>query len=282
MVTTLAVLTFALSVFMMPAPAQYLRLEIAEKSERIGIPAAKPEPTKRIADDPRRIFQRITGEAVAERRLAARQLAWDADEIPQPVDARLILTNLDLDEEQEVILVLPGGPWATIAFVFDHQKAGWTQVGSFDYWWHWDANRAERLIELREIVSNGRKDILVRTQAGGTGMAETDLAIYRMLDGKLYRVFNTIEATYHTVCCGTLDTGSVIEDEREISFPDESESGRYIVVRHSSRKYPPDEGSSKPTTVRTRLVSCTAYRWTPEKFTFVPDKSAAPKFCGVK
>jgi hypothetical protein len=37
-----------------------------------------------------------------------------------------------------------------MALVFDQQKDGWMQVGRFDYWWHWDGNQAEKLIELRE------------------------------------------------------------------------------------------------------------------------------------
>src|SRR3712207_190008 len=83
--------------------AQGVRLETADEHEKVGTPANKPEPQKRIADDPRKIFQRIISSSATERQAAAKQLAWDSADFPQPHDARLFLTNLDSDEYQEVI-----------------------------------------------------------------------------------------------------------------------------------------------------------------------------------
>jgi hypothetical protein len=258
----------------MPAVAQYIRVEESDEHEKVGTPASKPEPRKRIADDPRRIFQRLISKTAADRQSAAKQLGWDSAEFSQPDDARLFLTNLDSDEEQEVIIVysFSGSPPGTVALVFDRQKDGWMQVGSFGYWWHWDSNQAEKLIELREIVSYRRKDILVRTRNGGTGVAETELAIFRMHDGKLYRVFRAVEDSYNTF------SGSIVEDERAITYPGEYSSDSYIVVRHTRTKRPLEEDSKRSVRPRPR-VSCTAFRWTPQRFTFLADKDASARFC---
>ena len=102
-----------------------------------------------------------------------------------------------------------------------------------------------------------------------------------MHDGRLYRVFRTLEDAYNTVCCGTPDTGSVIEEERTITFPEESGNGRYIVVRHTRTKHPPEDESKRSVRPRPR-VSCTAFRWTPQRFTFLADKDASTRLCAGK
>ncbi len=127
MIAKLAVLTATMSTLVMPVVAQYVRLETSDEQEKVGTPASKPEPQKRIADDPRKIFQRIISGSVTDRQAAAKQLAWDSAEFPQPQDARLILTNLDSDEDQEIIFVLSGSPASTVALVFDQQK--WMDAG---------------------------------------------------------------------------------------------------------------------------------------------------------
>src|SRR5262245_18065575 len=94
--------------------------------------------------------------------------------------------------------------------------------------------------------------------------------------------FASSQDAYHTVCCGTPDPGPVVEEKRVVTFPEESSSGRYIVVRHTRTKYRPENDSKRPVSARSRLVSCTAFRWTSERFTFLADKAESPKFCGGK
>lgn len=264
-----------------PARAQHAGVKFAELREELAPPVSKPEPQKRIADDPRRIFQRIISRSAADRQAAAKQLAWDSAEFVELDDARLLLTNLDSDEDQEIIFILSGSPVGTVALVLDQQKDGWKQVGKFDYSWHWDSNQAEKLIELREIVRSGQKDIIVRTRSGGTGVDETELTIFRMHEGKLYRIFRTLENAEYTICCGIPDSGSFVEEARAITFPRESVNEPYIVVRHTRTKHPPENTSKQPVRPRSR-VSCTVFKWTPQPFVFLEDKTAAPELCAGK
>jgi hypothetical protein len=231
-------------------------LGIVETPEPAAKPSTKPEPRKRVSYDPRRIFQRIV----------------DGSEpgFTKPFDARLLLVNLDSDEDQEVIFVLTGSPASTIALIFDKQKEGWWQIGHFTYSWHWDANQAEKLIELREIVGYGRKDIIVRERAGGTGVATTELSIYRLLDGRLYRVFNTEEDNLYAV----YGTDVVVRETRRVEFPE----SRLIVVHLSTTTTPDNPTKANP--VRTE-TACAAYRWHQGRFTFIRDAAAAKQFCNA-
>jgi hypothetical protein len=258
--------------------SQYVR--VADGEVHVT-PSQEPEPSRRINGDPRDIFDKLTSTSELDRQVAARQLGWATSTSIMPSDARLFLVNLDSDEEAEVIIMVSGTPASTAAVVFDHQKGGWIQVGEFHYWWHWNANQAEKFIELREIVLSGTKDVLVRTQNGGTGVSETELAIYRMRNGRLYRVFRIVEEGYHTVCCGTPDTGAAIEETREVSFRENQELGSYILVRHRRMKQPPDS-NSKLAKSQSRAVSCTAFKWVPGKFMFEADKAATSRNCGSK
>ena len=89
--------------------------------------------------------------------------------------------------------------------------------------------QAERLIELREIVWYGRKDIIVREQAGGTGVAETTLSIYRMYEGRLYRIFRMIEDRYDAPIGGS----GTITQHRQIEFPElDPATGKFLVVHY--------------------------------------------------
>ena len=54
----------------------------------------------------------------------------------------------------------------------------------------WQHGR-ERFFELREILPYAGKYILVRDIEGGTGVQQTQLSIYRLLNGSLYRIFET-------------------------------------------------------------------------------------------
>lgn len=258
------------------AVAQHVGLRVDEADERVGTPLSKPEGRSRIGDDPRRIFQKLTSKSGAERRTAAQQLSWPTSEFPEPFDARLLLVNLDTDDEQEVIFIVSGSPATTVALVFDRQREGWWQVGHFSYWWHWDANQAERFIELREIVKYRRKDIIVRERNGGTGVATTQLSIYRLHNGRLYRVFDTAEDEYHYIYGG----GAPVTETRRIEFPEADSSGqRFLVVHHRATREPDTPTKSNPITHKS---DCSAYRWDSSRFTFVLDDPAAGRLCKTR
>ena len=246
---------------------------LAAVAENAGTPIEQPEPAKRVADEPGRIFQKLMSGSEEERKEAKRALRWDGAQFPKPFDGRLLLVNLDSDEEQEVILILSASFLGTVALVFDHREDGWWQVGSFGYSWHWNANQAERFIELREIVSYGRKDILVRITEGGTGIAETTLSIYRLSKGRLYRAFRTMEDGYRYV----YGSGITVSDKRTIEYPESDSDARFLLVHHVSRTEPDEPSRSNP--VREKK-SCSVYRWEAREFTFKLDGGSGRKLCG--
>jgi hypothetical protein len=207
-----------------------------------------------------------------QRKQALQQLGIEGADVSEPIQASVRAVNLDSDPELEYVLILvPTSPPASVAYVFDKDERGWWIVGQFSYGWHWDANTAERFLELREVVWPGQKDIVFRDVAGGTGVEETDLSIYRMANGALYRVFGTIEERM----AGTVTTEY---EHRTIDFPEPGYQGNVFLVSHyekttsSANRQRPDHTSS----------SCAVYRWDAKIFEFVEDSTAAKTKCGAK
>jgi hypothetical protein len=258
---------------LLPLAAQQRGVRLDMDEERVGTPANQPEQRKRIGDDPARIFEKLLSKSESARRTAATQLKWHVAEFPEPLDARLFIVNLDADAEAEVIFVLSGTPASTVALVFDRRDNAWWQVGEFSYSWQWDPNVAEKLIELREIVAYRRKDLIVRERAGGTGVATTHLAIYRMHNGRLYKVFQTPEEEFYYVHGG----GRTITEERQVEFPEPDSSGkRFLVVRHVKTTEPdvPTRQNS-----RQRVRGCSAFRWDSSRFIFARHRASAARLC---
>jgi hypothetical protein len=74
----------------------------------------------------------LTSKPEAERRTQQR-LSWPTPEFPGPLDALLLLVNLETDDGQEVILSFKlSGAYGALAF--DRQSEGWWQAGHFSSW----------------------------------------------------------------------------------------------------------------------------------------------------
>ena len=173
--------------------AQHLTIRVPR--EPPATPVSKPEARHRVLASPATIFNNLLNPST--RRLAYQQLGAnpnDFDPSEHVDDVRLLMVNLDDDEELEAILIYTIRMHVTRAIVLDKGSDGWWQIGEFDAWWHWTPKYAEQLISLEEIVWPGRKDIVVRVTSGGTDVVRTDLSVYRVYRGKLYRVFTVAEA----------------------------------------------------------------------------------------
>jgi hypothetical protein len=257
-----------------PSLSQHLRLKT--ETEPPSVPVSKPEPRRRLQSDPVTIFQNVLSSSKTDRGRAYQDLGLGKDgpdEAPQPRDARLYAVNLDAGSDLEYVFAMSSWPVGSVAYVFAKDAEAWWEVGKFGYRWHWNSDQAERFIELREIVSYGRKDIIVREQNGGTGFAVTDLSIYRMHEGRLYRIFHTTEDAFHYVYGG----GETVFEERKIEYPEPGPvGGKFLVVRYRGRTEP-DKPDGKSRTRHTQ--SCSAYWWDAAHFVFVEQKSAAGKLC---
>jgi hypothetical protein len=243
---------------------------IAAPQEIIANPTSKPEPRRLIATDPISLYQRLLSNSFKDRKDVFRLLSHEEMATSDRIEARLYAVNLDSDSDLEYVLVATGD-FSTIALVFDKIGTSWYAVGNFSYGYHWDANEAERLIELREIVQYGRKDIIVRDRGGGTGIAETVLSIYRMHNGSLYRVFRTLEDGFHAA----VGVGTAEYEHRTLEYPDHDPyTPALLVARHVKRVEPAQEGA----VVRVSR-DCSVFEWDAAGFVFVKKKAAMPSLC---
>jgi hypothetical protein len=235
-------------------------------------PTSEPLPRRFIGVAPLTLYSQILSPSPPERGQAVRRLDQGADTTTsQPVDVRLYAVNLDSDPDLEYVLTAHVWPDATIALVFDKTDRGWGVVGEFRYSWHWSANEAERFISFREIVSHGRKEIIVRERGGGTGVAETRLSIYRMHDGLLYRAFQTIEDSFHWI----VGTGTSEYEHRDVEYPEAGgASPVFLIVRSQKRT----ETEPPSRSVR-KTVSCSVFRWNASSVVFEKDQSAVAHLC---
>jgi hypothetical protein len=250
--------TLPILVLLVPLYSQHLAIQ--HRPEEIPAnPSSKPLPRRLVGVDPLTLYRDLTSSSKDERTRALRRLGDNFSEIEQPEDTRLYALNLDSDPGLEYVLEAKAAFAATIAWVFKKGPEGWWMVGEFNYSWHWDPNLAERFVEFREIVRPGRKEIIVRDTAGGSGLAQTRLAIYRMNNGFLYRVFATTEDSFSNV----IGTGMAEYEHREIEY---LEAG--LIVR--LRKHLEDGPDHKKPETRT----CSAFTWDAVAFRFVEDASA--------
>ena len=264
----------AIFVIAVPLMGQFVGVKAAK--EPPAVPVSKPEPRRRLQSDPLTIFQNVLSTSKDNRRRAYQDLGWSKDALDpaaQPGDARLSAVRLDTGSDLEYVLIMNVWPPGTVAYVFAKNDQCWWEVGKFHYSWHWNSGQADRFIELREVVSYGRKDIIVREQGGGTGVSETRLSIYRMHEGRLYQIFQAIEDAFHYVLGG----GETVYEERKIEYPDSDPArGKFLVVRYHKRTEL-DKASGRDQTRETH--SCSAHRWDAEHFAFVKDGSATARLC---
>jgi hypothetical protein len=256
-------LTPSILAFLMPLLSQDLAIQHMPE-EVLANPSSKPLPRRLMGVDPLTLYRDLMSSSKDERTRTLRRLGDNFSEIEQPEDTRLYALNLDSDPDLEYVLEAKVAFAATIAWVFKKGPEGWWMVGTFNYSWHWDPNQAERFIEFREIVTYGRKEIIVRDTGGGTGLAETRLAIYRMNNGFLYRVFETTEDRFSNV----IGTGMTEYEHRDIEY---LEAG--LIVR--LRKHLEDGPDHKKPEIRT----CSAFTWDAVSFRFAEDKAAAATAC---
>lgn len=212
-------------------------------------PAAKPEARARISGDPERIYQ------------AALK---GAEEV------RLLAVNLDADEALERVLVRKRDPDEHAA-VYDFDGKTWWRVGEFS------SRDGTDLVELKGSTLSSRNDLVVRVYGHGSGFYSTEISIYKMLGGRLYRVFRTIEENnYDTSGPGTKGEWHV--ERRNLIFPVRNEARGSMLIVHRTEAVDPDLDAP----CRPRSVACSVYRWDYQEFRFLRDPEADAAHCDRK
>jgi len=93
-----------------------------------------------------------------------------------------------------------------------------------------------------------------------------DLSIYHLLNGRLYRTFQTAEAHFYDA----FDTKVSVDERAEIEFESQSDAGTFLIFRRRTGTRPKEPPDAKATAKR----SCAAWRWNPAQFRFVTEPTA--------
>jgi hypothetical protein len=180
--------------------------------------------------------------------------------------------QLDEDDELEYLFIIQGGPPPTsILIVANRESGSWYGVGRFDYWWHWNEEEAERLVEVHAPF------LLIRETNGGSGISSTVARIYRMHNQRLHKTFE-VEESSDSSRYGTHPL-EVHTMSRDIRIRQNEITPWLVEVRqtHTIAFIDPDkDGDVKPQTTRR---SCEGYEWVQGTFSFEPTKRAKSAVC---
>jgi len=238
-----------------------------QPAETVGRLKAEPEPRRKLSRDPLEFVQDLVSPVAARgarafSELTGSQMTEDAAPVP---NSNFRAVNLDGDPDLEyVFTLLHGGitPSSSVVVV-DRGADGWYAVGTFRYWWHWNAEDTERMVEVHAPF------LLVRDIEGGSGLSETRVKIFRLWQGRLFKTFEAEEEA----TSGGAGLDRKLQSRihfREAGFP----LGTGLEVRN-------DETTSSAETrwrpVRRR--SCTGYAWVPRSFSFEASAMATREFC---
>lgn len=267
-------------------PLFFLSLTIAVAQRNVAVRvqkdaadvAAKPEPRQRIFAEPATIVQKLLSTSEETRRIGFRQLGIRPESLRSRTaevdDVRLFATNLDSDKDLERVLVYGTEP-ETTALVFDWNENGWWQVGAFSYWGY----SGDRLIELKPALDSTHNDVIVRMRSTGTGVARTELSIYRLAASRLYRVFRTLEEEDYDTS-GPGKAGAWYFERRKLIFPVSNDAGQHFLIVHHTKAT--DQAATAPDRTppcRPKSLSCSVYRWNSNTFSFVIDHAAHSTYC---
>ena len=242
---------------------------VTPEKEPVGTPKAKAEPIRKLSRAPQALFEDLLSPTTAVRARALNEMTgsqW-TEEDASLSDATLRAVNLDEDPDIEyVFTVHTTWPEASFVILADHRSDGWYAVGRFVYSYHWNAEDAERFLEVHAPF------LLIRSFGGGTGGISTESRVYRLWKGALYETLNFTEHFY--VWTARAPGVASEETHRSIVFhPGGISSETALQVRTETRTT--FRSSRKAETNR----SCDGYRWSSATFSFQSNKQATQTLC---
>lgn len=208
------------------------------------------------AIDPDQIYSRILSGSDAERQAAYAAMGFPlgSDGKPfgtdgAPLDVRLLAVNLDEDPALERVLIARTLFVQSVA-IFDLPNAHWMLVGTFLCCGVNAPSDREPFLELKQTVRHGVNDVVVHGGgSAGPGIARWSLSVFRLRDGRLYQVFDSVE-TAHSL---------TNEEHATFRYPDlgQSSAPPRIQVQREKR------------TGQRKTISCAIHSWNTKQFAFV-------------
>ena len=250
-------------------------LGVQPPQEPAANPKSMPLPRRLVGVHPVTILSGLLSQSSDDRKRALQQLGDEYTVPTEPIEAGIRTVCLDADPEPEFILKAKGFPPASHAYVFEKDERGWWIIGDFIYGYHWDANDAERFLEVRQILYHPHQseEILVRDFGGGSELSENTLTIYAMYHQALYPIFEILEDRQEWI----VGTNRTEFEHRDISFPEPNPNGPiFLLDRYEKRtKMALEDGRSRSQ----RTAACAAYRWDAMAFEFVEERVEAKRLC---
>ncbi len=210
-----------------------------------------------LSGDPDALFTQLVSADAKQYQQALAKFEISSTGVGHAHDVRYFAVNLDADEQMERVLIVRINSDAT-ALVLKKQNDVWWDAGRFMCCGP-SGHMPEVFLDLKQSVWYGTNDIVIRAGGSqGTGVGETHIQIYRMLDGQLFKVVDIVEDAYNMA-------GS---ESSHITFPDtnSSDSPRVIAVQRTEES----KGRRKQT--------CVHYVWDSERFVFA-QKPSRPGKC---
>lgn len=232
----------------------------------------------RVGADPPTIVKRIQLGSTTERVEALRMLGFDPleAELAEPPLMKLVLSNLDEDADMEAVLSFEAGG-AAITLVFDEDKGQWWRVAQFTDWFR-GGGSIDEAVTLRSHGGSGQPELIVRQRAGGTGVSETELIVFRLRNGRAHQVFKTTEdATYKIY--GERARGNTFEHAWVRFSHDESGVGLIVIDRVKTRQNAvalPDLDRA----LRMLPAVCEVYRWDESSQKYISAPELSSRHCG--
>jgi hypothetical protein len=244
---------------------QYLKAS-PKTSGYLGTPVRKAEPRRGLKRSPQELFRDFFDKDDAVRTRAMNELTGSSLDGFWPVsDATLRAVDLNEDGRHEYIILLHSRLESDV-FVIDGDPGKWQIIGHFNFSHHWNAEDAERLVEVHAPF------ILIRDFGGGTGVTSSAVRLYRCWKGALYQVFEMTEYAHFWEARApgvASDTTEVRILFRGESFSEEpvlevrrTDTTEFIDLRRPRQK-----------------VSCKGYEWAAASFSLQSTARATNALC---
>lgn len=205
-----------------------------------------------------------------------------------PRQVALRFASLSSGSAQQAILTVDLGEarhGMVYGAIATEKANGWERIAAFSCWCKYE--RGDLLSNFTEVIrgADGEDELVVRASGGGTGIVVQDEVHFRMFGGELRTVLHFVSFRRN---CNAGSPGHFrcdFESRRFLIAP--GDAGQAFVVTASGGfdawKASTAEFERGDLELRhTSRLSCRAYRWIPERFVYLPEKTPPNNPCQAR